>query len=91
VHTPSVAPSAMVHLPPQHSKSVRHVSPACTQYEGAGEQSPSTQYFEQQSAGASHGYPEVRHAPFSGAQTSFVQTPPQHSSFAVHAAPSAVH
>ena len=81
----------MVHLPPQHSKSVRQVSPACTQYEGAGEHIPSTQYFEQQSVGASQGFPDVRQASFSGAHTSFVQTPPQHSSFAAHAAPSAVH
>jgi hypothetical protein len=81
----------MEHPPAQHSRSVRHASPICRQYEGAAEQRPSTQYLEQQSPSASHGLPEVRQSGFNGAQTSFVQTPPQHSSPDVHASPSAVH
>ena len=89
--TPSVAPSAMVHFPPQHSLAVRQVSPAWRQYDGAGEQSPSRQYFEQQSPGAAQGLPEVLQASFSGTHTSFVQTPPQHSAPAVQASPSGVH
>src|SRR5262245_39462153 len=90
VHTPSVASAAMVHLPAQHSVSVRQVSPIWMQYEGAGEQSPSTQYFEQQSPAPLQVFPEVRQPPFSGTQVPFGQLPPQHCSFDVHSSPSGV-
>jgi hypothetical protein len=89
--TPSVAPFAIVQRPPQHSLAARQVSPTCRQYDGDGEQSPSTQYLEQHWVGLSHGLPDVRHSPFSGAHTSFVQVPPQHSSFEVQASLSATH
>jgi hypothetical protein len=88
---PSVAPLAMLQRPPQHSTAVRHVSPTCRQKDGAGEQTPSTQYFEQQSVATSHGLPDVRHASLSGAHDPFVHVPPQHSSFAEHSSPSATH
>jgi hypothetical protein len=80
-----------LHLPAQHSASALHVSPLWVQNEGAGEQSPSTQYLEQQSIGPLQALPDVLQAPFKGTQTSFVQVPPQHSSFEVHASLSGVH
>jgi hypothetical protein len=61
------------------------------QYEGAAEQSPSTQYLEQQSIAPLHVLPDVLQPPFKGTHTSFVQVPPQHSSFEVQASPSDVH
>jgi hypothetical protein len=67
------------------------VSPTCRQNEGAGEQTSSTQYFEQHWEAAVHGFPDVRQESFSGAQEPFVHVPPQHSSFAEHSSPSAMH
>jgi hypothetical protein len=61
------------------------------QYDGAGEQTSSTQYFEQQSDAAEQGLPEVLHSGLSGAHEPFVHVPPQHSSFAVQSSPSAMH
>ena len=43
LHVPSVAPTAFVQIPPQHSTSVLHTSPVCVQKEGVLEQKPPLQ------------------------------------------------
>jgi hypothetical protein len=57
--SPSVAPPALLHSPPQHSASVAHASPVCTQNEPPAEQAPLLQSFEQHSAFAMHELPAV--------------------------------
>jgi hypothetical protein len=46
---PSVAPAALVHLPPQHCRSLVHASPFCMQNDTRPSQIPFRQVLEQQS------------------------------------------
>ena len=43
LQSPSVEPTAIVQIPPQHSLSVLHTSPVCVQKEGVLEQNPPLQ------------------------------------------------
>ncbi len=62
------------------------------QYDGAASHTPLLQNFEQQSLFAPHVLPEVLQDGLSGMHVpELPQTPPQHWSFAVHAAPSDLH
>ena len=88
---PSVAPAALVHLPPQHSKSVPHESPSCVQYDGLPSQMPFVQTFEQHSVPAPHGLPDVLQTALKGAHFPAVHFPPQHSPSAAQVWLSAVH
>jgi hypothetical protein len=91
LHVPSVAPAALVQLPPQQSTSVPHASPFWTQNDAAAAQTPFWQSCEQQSPLAVHGLPEVLHVVLSGVHLPAVHLPPQHAPSAVHAPLSAVH
>lgn len=83
-HTPSAAPLALLHCPPQHSASVAQASPVCVQKEGVPLQTPLVQTLEQQSAFAAQVLPAVRQEEFSGAHFEVPpspvaeHTPPQH-------------
>jgi len=94
-HVPSAAPPAFWQSPAQHSKSVEHTSPVCTQNEGL-PHTPALHVFEQHSAPVVHGLPEVRHAAFKGVHVpppapSGAQRPPQQSPSVPHAPLSATH
>ena len=86
---PSVAPFCLLHLPPQHSRSLVQASPAVVQYDGV-EQNPLLQYFAQHSPADVHGLPDVLQ-PASGVHMPDEHLPPQHALSAVHASLSAVH
>jgi hypothetical protein len=85
-HTPSVAPCALVQIPPQHSKSEAQTSPVCAQKETAPAQTPLRQAWEQHCPSVEHWLPAVRHEVFKGTQrpappsVEALQLPPQHSS-----------
>jgi hypothetical protein len=89
---PSVAPCAMLQMPPQQSNEFAHVSPVWMQNDG-GWQVPAGQYFEQQSPAAPHALPcDLQPAPgLIAAHLPLAQLPPQHSPLAVQARPSDVH
>jgi len=94
--TPSVAPVAFVHAPPQHSKSVEQTSPVCVQNEPRLLQMPPLQNPPQQSPFWAHGLPAVLHAVLSGAQTPppvpfGTHCPPQQSLDVPHDPLSATH
>jgi hypothetical protein len=87
---PSAAPSALLHAPPQHSASDAHVSPVWLQNEGA-RHDPSLQKCEQHSLWSVQGLPADLHVVLKGVHLPFEHVPPQHSSFCVQSAPSAMH
>jgi hypothetical protein len=89
--TPSVAPAALVQVPPQQSRSAAQASPFWTQNDGAAEQNPPVQYVEQHSVPAVHGLPDVLHVVLSGVQVPPVHFAPQHCASDVQAALSARH
>lgn len=89
-HVPRVAPAALVHAPPQQSRSAEQVSPFCPQNDGAA-QTPLVHSLPQHSAALAHVLPSVLHVAFRGAHAPFVHLPPQHSPSAAHLPLSAVH
>ena len=72
MQVPSNAPPLMLHMPPQHSALVVHVSPVCTQNEGALSQRPLALHNpEQHSVFAVHALPDVLHEMLSAEHTLF--------------------
>jgi hypothetical protein len=95
LHTPTVAPWALLQMPAQHSVSVAHTSPVCVQNDPL-VHLPLVQSFEQHSVLVVHALPEVRQAPFRGTQTfeppsTMPHVPLQHSDDVVQAWLSVVH
>jgi hypothetical protein len=91
LQVPSVAPAAMVHLPPQQSRSAEQASPFWVQKDAATEQRPFWQRPEQQSPFFPQGLPDVLQLVLSGVQVPPPHLPPQHWASVVQAALSAVH
>jgi hypothetical protein len=89
-HCPSVAPEGLLQFPLQHSRSEEHASVTCAQNDGV-EQKPLLQYFPQHWSLPVQGLPELLQVVESGLQVPDAHVPPQHSSFLVQAALSAVH
>jgi hypothetical protein len=89
--TPTVAPAAFVHEPPQQSRSAPQASPFWTQNEGDDAQTPPLQNCEQHSPPAAHGLPAVLHVVLSGVHFPPSHLPPQHSALPPHGALSAMH
>jgi hypothetical protein len=93
---PSVAPWALLQIPPQHWKSAAQTSPVCVQIEPS-EHVPLLHSLEQHWLCAVHELPVVRQAPVSGTQVRpppsppEPQTPPQHCASVEHAWLSEVH
>jgi hypothetical protein len=75
---PSVAPAALVHVPPQHSRSVEQTSPFWRQNDALPLQMPALQKPPQQSLSLLHGLPDVWQGGVhgAGAQLSGAQIPP---------------
>ncbi len=82
---PSVAPDAMLQMPPQHCVPVVQTSLFWTQYEELSEQWPAAQSWEQQSPLAAQALPAVLQLALSGTHLPPVQFPPQQSALAVQA------
>jgi hypothetical protein len=83
--TPTLAPAAFWHAPPQHSLSTAQMSPSCVQNEGLPLQTPPWQSFEQHSLFAAHRLPLVLHVVLSGVHVLLgPHTVPQHSEPCVH-------
>jgi hypothetical protein len=59
----TACPFGALHVPPQQSLPVKHISPFCRQYDEALLHVPLLQSPEQQSPSCAHVLPEVRHAP----------------------------
>jgi hypothetical protein len=85
---PTLAPSAMVQVPVQHSELLAHTSPAWVQYELPSEQLPFVHMPEQQSAAVAHSLPAVLQTRFKAVQLPASQRPLQHSSAELQAAAS---
>jgi hypothetical protein len=90
-HVPTVAPAAMLQLPPQQSEAIEQTSPVWMQNDDPSEQVPLEQSFEQHSLPSAQVLPAVLHEAFRGAQVPFVHCPPQQSPAAVHAPLSEMH
>jgi hypothetical protein len=88
---PSVAPAALVHRPPQHSRLLAHASPFCMQNDTRPSQIPLRQFFEQQSWFVMQALFAVRHEGFRGAHLPPLQFALQHSAEFEHAWLSDVH
>ena len=91
LQVPSDAPAAIVHLPPQQSRSLEQASPFWVQNEAAAPHRPFWQRPEQHSPFPPHGLPEVLQVALSGVQVPFPHLPPQHWASVVQAVLSAVH
>src|SRR5262245_24201024 len=65
-HVPSVAPAAMLQIPPQQSPPCTQASPVWMQYEPPSEQVPPLQRCEQHWSLVEHWLPAVLHVGFSG-------------------------
>jgi hypothetical protein len=95
-HTPSVAPDAMLHRPPQHSVSCAHASPFWVQYDD-GPHVPFELHRPEQHAAAPvppavHVLPLVKHVVLSGVHLPpLPHSPPQHWPFDEHEPLSGVH
>lgn len=94
---PSVAPDALLQMPPQQSVLLAQESPVCLQNEMLPAQMPLLQTCEQQSALALQVLPEVLQAVFNAMQTlgppsgPVAHLPPQHCASVVHGWLSEVH
>lgn len=89
--TPSVAPLALAHAPPQQSVSRAQTSPGWMQNEAPSTHVPPVQSPEQQSAAALHGLPAVLQLAFSAPHVPPLQLPLQQAADEEQLAPSAVH
>lgn len=88
--TPSVAPLAFAHEPPQQSESRAHTSPGWMQNEAPSTHAPPVHSPEQQSPAALHGLPAVLQVALSAAHVPPLQLPLQHAADDEQLAPSAV-